>query len=436
MAGTRNPILIQTSTPEPTTGDYLVEFIDFKGNVKSQYVDLLEDATPPAHPVYEHLTADGYNIGYDKITRDKQIGFMYKTTDGKTYIFCTFTNTTGLDATLNLYKWDTGFMTINWGDGETSTTSASGNATIIKPNPYATAGNYTITIESATGWNNKYVTELITPIKALTGIYVGSNFTYMNFSCISNAKALNFMSLTQNFTNLRGGLGGTGLVCLIPPENIIFNDGNDHFTNTWALRYLIFPDTYTLPSTASTYMRMFNCNYSIMSLYLNQEVIRDSQHSYNNALKKCTLSDIVTIIQGNCFYSCYLCTEYIILAVTPPSLASTASLAVVSNTRVYVPDASVTGYQAATTWVAIPDNIYPISELSAYNGAIFFNTNGGTVVLHLRGFDGLAGIEPTAPTKSGFTFNGWYKDAGLTTAWNWETDVFPATNLTLYAKWI
>ena len=42
--------------------------------------------------------------------------------------------------------------------------------------------------------------------------------------------------------------------------------------------------------------------------------------------------------------------------------------------------------------------------------------------------------EPTAPIASGYDFNGWYKEAECTNAWNFDTDVVTATT-TLYAKW-
>ena len=40
---------------------------------------------------------------------------------------------------------------------------------------------------------------------------------------------------------------------------------------------------------------------------------------------------------------------------------------------------------------------------------------------------------PTAPTKTGYTFAGWYSDAGLTTPYTFTT--MPASSITLYAKW-
>ena len=42
--------------------------------------------------------------------------------------------------------------------------------------------------------------------------------------------------------------------------------------------------------------------------------------------------------------------------------------------------------------------------------------------------------KPEDPTRTGYTFKGWYKDAALTQEWNFETDTVTA-DITLYAKW-
>ncbi|UNT95814.1 NPCBM/NEW2 domain-containing protein [Allobaculum mucilyticum] len=42
--------------------------------------------------------------------------------------------------------------------------------------------------------------------------------------------------------------------------------------------------------------------------------------------------------------------------------------------------------------------------------------------------------EPTAPTRDGFTFGGWYKEAGCTNAFNFASEK-PAADTVLYAKW-
>jgi uncharacterized repeat protein (TIGR02543 family) len=49
-------------------------------------------------------------------------------------------------------------------------------------------------------------------------------------------------------------------------------------------------------------------------------------------------------------------------------------------------------------------------------------------------FDTLV-AEPTAPTRDGHTFVGWFADAALATAWDFAADRMPASAITLYAKW-
>ena len=41
---------------------------------------------------------------------------------------------------------------------------------------------------------------------------------------------------------------------------------------------------------------------------------------------------------------------------------------------------------------------------------------------------------PDTPTRTGYTFGGWYKDSGLTTAWDFENDTINGPT-TIYAKW-
>ena len=42
---------------------------------------------------------------------------------------------------------------------------------------------------------------------------------------------------------------------------------------------------------------------------------------------------------------------------------------------------------------------------------------------------------PTDPTKTGFTFNGWFADEELTSSINFETFTMPANDITIYADW-
>jgi uncharacterized repeat protein (TIGR02543 family) len=76
-------------------------------------------------------------------------------------------------------------------------------------------------------------------------------------------------------------------------------------------------------------------------------------------------------------------------------------------------------------WTAIPPVSYTVN----------FDPDGGSAVASVTGVSTGATISaPTAPTKNGYTFEGWYKEANHTTPWNFGTDTVTG-NITLYAKW-
>ncbi len=65
---------------------------------------------------------------------------------------------------------------------------------------------------------------------------------------------------------------------------------------------------------------------------------------------------------------------------------------------------------------------------------VSFDSNKGSVVDSQTVADGELVAEPTAPTKEGYTFDGWYADNSLTEPWYFDTDIV-TTDTTLYAKW-
>jgi uncharacterized repeat protein (TIGR02543 family) len=65
---------------------------------------------------------------------------------------------------------------------------------------------------------------------------------------------------------------------------------------------------------------------------------------------------------------------------------------------------------------------------------VFFESNGGSAVDSDNVSNNNLVSEPTAPTKEGLAFGGWYSDEELTTAWDFDTDTV-TENTTLYAKW-
>jgi len=66
---------------------------------------------------------------------------------------------------------------------------------------------------------------------------------------------------------------------------------------------------------------------------------------------------------------------------------------------------------------------------------VTFNTNGGSTLLSEMVDYNTKAAEPPAPTKLGYTFDGWYTEASLTNRWDFTNDTILG-NTTLYAKWV
>ncbi|EAC4201831.1 LPXTG cell wall anchor domain-containing protein [Listeria monocytogenes] len=74
--------------------------------------------------------------------------------------------------------------------------------------------------------------------------------------------------------------------------------------------------------------------------------------------------------------------------------------------------------------------LYARFSTNAYTAT--FDTEGTTTTQAVD-YDSLL-TEPTAPTKDGYTFDGWYDAETGGTKWNFATNKMPAKNMTLYAR--
>ena len=108
-----------------------------------------------------------------------------------------------------------------------------------------------------------------------------------------------------------------------------------------------------------------------------------------------------------------------------------------SNLKVFYNEAEVTSTAEVSTsysWGA-----YVTVDLGKANGTpvvytITFNSNGGASVAPQDVNAGEKLTEPTpAPTKEGFTFDGWYEDSTFSKKFDFNTPI--TDNMTLYAKW-
>ncbi|MCH5289064.1 MAG: InlB B-repeat-containing protein [Treponema sp.] len=83
-------------------------------------------------------------------------------------------------------------------------------------------------------------------------------------------------------------------------------------------------------------------------------------------------------------------------------------------------------------WTYIGDDMPPNEDNSnTTNYIVSFNTNGGTFVAPQSVASGTTAVEPDAPTRDGYTFNGWYSG---NTPFDFSTLI--TADLTLTAHWI
>jgi uncharacterized repeat protein (TIGR02543 family) len=123
------------------------------------------------------------------------------------------------------------------------------------------------------------------------------------------------------------------------------------------------------------------------------------------------------------------------------------------NYNYYVVTSTPSSYSKGATqsgYVYGTSSAYPLNDkqmdtaTSTYYWYVFagesvstvsFNSNGGSSTISQSIFNGSKATQPATPTKTGYTFAGWYKDSGLTTQWNFATDTVDGSNFNLYAKW-
>ena len=99
-------------------------------------------------------------------------------------------------------------------------------------------------------------------------------------------------------------------------------------------------------------------------------------------------------------------------------------------------DAKITTANAGTYVFTLDTSTKKLSVTypSVNTYTVTFNANGhGTAPPSQTVTSGGTATAPTAPTASGYTFGGWYTEAGCTNEYNFSTAV--TGNITLYAKW-
>jgi hypothetical protein len=395
--------------PPPTTGDYIVRFFDIDGTVlKEQFVNIGQDATAPDNPTYDptYLTFAEWNQPFTNVQNDIDVGAIYDTIDGKSYLFVRVTDVTGLQPTIYLNKTGTALLTIDWGDSTTSTTTTNGSFNLTKSSPYASVGDYVISIQSANNYgnqsglnyfngNNNYARILIKCYEGLT--HTNSGFVYrycgslkyisINKNNIIEGRCIEATSLIHcNMPKNSNSLSNGFFLCdslesvSIPKTVLGYNGafygcnslkkaiisgcnnlaGNTPFYQCYSLTEIVLPNTLTV-IVSSTF---FECK-SLKTIKIGNATTEIQAGCFFGCTSLRSLefpSTLVSISGANVFLNNTSTLEYTFLSVTPPTLASTSSFSGINPAcKIYVPDGSVAAYKAATNWVTYANYIYPLS---------------------------------------------------------------------------
>lgn len=168
--------------------------------------------------------------------------------------------------------------------------------------------------------------------------------------------------------------------------------------------------------------------------------------------KACTQAfDFSKPIEGNVtVYAKWIAITYQVTFDTDGGLPATWSQEVNEGSEVARPtDPTKSGYtfagwysdEACTRAYDFGTKIYQDTTIYAkwtrniVNYTVKFDTDGGGTISSQTVREGQFADEPTAPTKSGYTFGGWYQDAELTR--RFDFDKTPVTaDMTIYAKWL
>lgn len=168
--------------------------------------------------------------------------------------------------------------------------------------------------------------------------------------------------------------------------------------------------------------------------------------------KACTQAfDFSKPIEGNVtVYAKWIAITYQVTFDTDGGLPATWSQEVNEGSEVARPtDPTKSGYtfagwysdEACTRAYDFGTKIYQDTTIyskwtrNIVNYTVKFDTDGGGTISSQTVREGQFADEPTAPTKSGYTFGGWYQDADLTR--RFDFDKTPVTaDMTIYAKWL
>lgn len=205
---------------------------------------------------------------------------------------------------------------------------------------------------TSTGWNTFY------NCASLTSVNFSSALTTIGGRCFSGCTSLTSIGDLSNVITI-GSEAFNGCISLESIEFINCVTISESAFNTTKLTSFIVPNTCTSIGNAA----FANCSL-LSSIVFNEggtSLSIGSNFLYrDNLITKLTLPAHVTYLSDGFMSWCFNYLTIIINATIPPSLGG--SIGGNDNAIIYVPDASVDAYKAATNWSNYASRIKGISE--------------------------------------------------------------------------
>ena len=191
-------------------------------------------------------------------------------------------------------------------------------------------------------------------------------------------------------------------------------------------------------------------SYTVLSATYTLPVVEKTGHTFNGWFdnQELTGSPVTQIITGTIgdksFYAKFNINSYTITFNTNGG-SNVSAITQNYNTTVTAPEDPTRDNYLFLGWFTDIDlqnayifSIVPAVDQTLYakwieNTTILFDSNGGSLVAQIDQTPGRDFTAPEAPTRTGYTFNGWFSDDLLTSAYTF--DKIPEGNITLYAKW-
>ena len=332
-------------------GYFKVTFIDVDGTVlKTQYVAKGGSATPPSNPTREYCTFVKWVGSYTNVTLDSVVGALYKSSDGKTRYKVSVKSGDIFSLTAPLASGIGIKNTVNWGDGSAEES-------------YETALSHTYT-SNFEGWiSMTYLAPIPNGKIKLTDVILGSNASYIAASMFESCYSLQSVVIPESVTYIMQMAFRYcySLHAAIIPSNVT-NIYGDAFDYCYSLQKILLAGGLTTLKGISDYC------YCLQTIVIPSSVTEIASYCFYNSifcLQTIVIPSSVTEIGINAFYGVDNLSTLICLATTPPS--SEESLSTKRYLKgIYVPDASVEAYKAATNWSDTADIILPISQYVEY----------------------------------------------------------------------